>query len=379
MNLRRMLAIAAKETIHVRRDRPTLAMLLILPAFMILMFGYAVTTDVRRVPAAVWDDDGGPAARELVEKLRVTGYFDFRYRVAGLRELRELMDAGRIRIGLVLPPGFSRQVTAGRPAVAQLVVDGSDPLVAQTVLPAAQMTAQAHGLALLQARLYRSGADLSALEPPVELRARVWYNPDLESRRFNLPGLVGTVLQNLVVLLTAFALVRERERGTFEQLLVTPIRPVELMVGKLLPYVVLGFVAEGVTLALIIGWFGVVPGGSVVLLVALSGFFLLCTLSMGLLISTVAANQLQAMQMTFGLVNMPSFILSGFIFPRESMPTVIQWLGNAVPLTYFLRILRGVVVKGVGLTPLWPDVAALALYAVVLIALASFRFRRTLD
>lgn len=330
MNPRRILAIARKEVLHILRDRMTLGMVIGMPVMMMLAFGYAVSTDVSHVPAGVWDQDGSAAGRELVAKLEASRYFDFSRHVSSEGELRRLMDRGKIRAGLIIPPGYAADLAAGRTARVLLLVDGSDPLVASTALPAAQLVAQVHGARLLAGRLEETGA-AGPVDLPLEMRFRVWYNPDLESRRFNLPGLVGVIMQNTTIILTAFAMVRERERGTIEQLIVTPVRPMELMLGKLAPYVVLGFTALGLSLGLTVFWFGVEPSGSLALLLGLSAIFLVCALGIGLFISTVARNQLQAMQLSQFML-LPSFILSGFIFPRESMPDAVGALSYTLPL-----------------------------------------------
>lgn len=377
MSMRRVLAIARKEILHILRDRPTLGMTIGMPVIMMFLFGFAVTTDIKEIHAGLVDRDRSPESRLLIEKLEVSRSFRFVTPDASEAELRSLMDAGRIRAGLVIPPGYGASLAAGRPAPVLLLVDGSDPLVARTALPYAMLVAQSLGTSILAERLEAAGTG-GRLALPIDLRTQVWYNPDLESRRFNLPGLLGVILQNVTMMLTAFAMVRERERGTIEQLIVTPVRPLELVLGKLLPYVALGFIALTTALAVTVYVFGVEPSGSLALLYALSALFLLSALGMGLFVSTVAKNQLQAMQMS-QLFILPAFLLSGFIFPRESMPTAIEALGAAFPITHFLVILRGIMVKGVGLEALWPETATLAVMGAFIVILSAARFHKRLD
>lgn len=377
MNARRLLAIIRKEFIQLVRDRATLIIILALPVVMLLIFGYAVSTDVQHIPTAVYDQDASQDSRQLVERFRNSGYFDLVRYTATLTELRSAIESGGVKVGLVIPPDYSRRLARGEVAQVQAIIDGSDPLSATTALSTAQVVAQAYGQELLARRIEKSGA-AQHMQLPIEMRPRVWFNPELKSLRFNLPGLVGVILQNVTILLTAFALVREKERGTIEQLIVTPVRPAELIVGKLTPYVAVGFVEVGLALAVSVWWFGTPVTGSVWLLLAVSLVFLVGALGIGMFVSTIAKSQFQAQQITMAFL-MPSFILSGFMFPREIMPLPVQLVGYMIPLTYFLRVLRGIIVKGVGMQYLWKDVAFLALYSAAILGLAVSRFRKRLD
>lgn len=272
MNKRRLLAITRKEFIQILRDRPTLVIVLVMPVMMMLIFGYAVSTDVDRIPTVVFNQDPGAASRFLLEKFQQSKYFNFTGQAGSYGEIREMIESGAARAALVIPPGYSSNLARGEVATVQLIIDGSDPLVATTALSTGQVIAQSFSAQLVEEKLQKMGLG-SRLHLPVEVRPRVWYNPDLESLRFNLPGLVGVILQNITVLLTAFALVRERERGTIEQLIVTPIKPGELILGKLIPYVLIAFLEVGFTLAVAVWWFGVEISGSLWLLLALSLFF----------------------------------------------------------------------------------------------------------
>lgn len=377
MNGRRLAAIIRKEFIQLVRDRATLTIILALPVVMLLIFGYAVSTDVQHIPTAVYDQDASQESRALVQRFANSGYFDLVRYASTLTDLRSAIEGGEAKVGLVIPPDYSRLLARGETAQVQAIIDGSDPLSATTALSTAQVVAQAYAQELLAARLAKQGVVRQAALP-IEMRPRVWYNPELKSLRFNLPGLVGVILQNVTILLTAFALVREKERGTIEQLIVTPVRPTEMIAGKLIPYVVVGFVEVGLALGVSVLWFGVPVAGSIWLLLAVSLVFLIGALGIGIFVSTIAKSQFQAQQITMAFL-LPSFILSGFIFPREVMPVPIQVVGYFIPLTYFLRVLRGIIVKGVGLHYLWREVAMLGLYGAAILALAVSRFRKRLD
>jgi len=348
-----------------------------MPVFMLLLFGYAVTTDVDQITTVVWDQDKSQQSREIIQAFQQSGYFDIKYYVNDMGEISRLIDAGHAKAAFVIPPDYSRQVLKGHSAQIQSIIDGSDPLIARTALSTTQVIGQVKSFSIKTENLARLGMGVRA-EPAIDLRTRIWYNPDMESVKFNVPGLIGLIMQNITIMLTAFALVRERERGTMEQLIITPIKPVELIIGKLIPYVGIGFMDVLTTLIIGTLWFKVPVSGSVVLLLAFSLVFLMVALGLGLFISTVAKTQLQAMQMTF-LIILPSVLLSGFMFPREAMPVPVQAFGAVIPLTYFLEILRGIILKGIGLQELWRNVLWLAFLGVGILTLSSVRFKKKLD
>ncbi len=377
MNLQRLISIIKKEFIQIRRDPPSLVMAFAVPIMMLLIFGYAVTTDVEHIRTAVFDQSKSFESRRLVEIFRNTGYFDTDLYVGDFREMTMLIDSGKAGVGLIIPPDYSRKLHRNEQAQLQLIVDGSDPLVARTALSTAQVVAQARSFDLKIKTLQQAGLGVS-LKSAIDLRYRVWYNPNMESMKFNIPGLIGLIMQNITMLLTAFALVRERERGTLEQLIITPVRPAELIAGKLVPYIIIAFIDVLEILGFGMFWFHVPVKGSVIQLLALSFVFLLGALGLGMFVSTVAKTQLQAMQVSFMII-LPSVLLSGFMFPRESMPKVIQTMGYIMPLTYFLRILRGIIIKGVGPQYLWGDISLLALFAAGILTLSIIRMKKRLD
>ncbi|MEL7564022.1 MAG: ABC transporter permease [Dehalobacterium sp.] len=373
----RIKAVIWKEFVQIRRDRPSLAIALAMPLMMMLIFGYAVNTDVDHINTVVFDQDMSSASRTLIKSFELTGTFDIVDQASSQKEIREFIDSGKAKAGLIIPPDYRKQLVQDQNTSVQILIDGSDPLVASKALSTAQMLVQVKSFDIQKERLEKKGMNLE-LELPIGLSSRVWYNPDMESIKFNIPGLVGVILQNITVLLTAFALVRERERGTLEQLIITPIRPAELIIGKLVPYICIGIFDVLLVTGLAVFLFNVPIKGSFLLLMVLSIVFLWTALGFGLLISTVTKNQLQAMQASFALI-LPSILLSGFMFPRESMPKVIYFIGNFIPITYFIKVLRGIILKGIGLEFLLQEVLWLTLMSAGIFVISVKRFRKKLD
>jgi len=373
----RLFSLIRKEFIQIIRDPRTLALTFLMPVVQLFLLGYAATNDVRNVPLAVFDQDKSPASRALLDAYRAADYFRLDYDVNSETDLRALIDKGAARAGIIIPPGYGDQLAANHTAQVAFVIDGSDPTVAGTALASATLIGQAKATRLTLERLALRG-QASAFQPAVEVRTQVWYNPDLVSAFYMIPALVGLIIQFLTVILTATAIVRERERGTIEQLIVTPIRSWELVVGKLAPYVIIAFVDVVEILAAGVLLFRVPINGSLSLLLLLAALFLVTTLGLGLLISTISNTQQEAI-LTAMFTMLPSIFLSGFFFPLAAMPVVLQWLSYAVPLRYFLIIVRAIVLKGVGAEALWPEIIALSIFAVVIMGSAALRFRKRLD
>lgn len=373
----RFIAVLKKEFLHILRDRASLVMAVAMPIGMLLLFGYAVNTDVEHLSTVVWDQSQTADSREFVTSVRNTQYLNPDNFVQGYKQITNYLDSGKARVAIIIPPNYGKNLQGNVQANVQVLVDGSDPTVARAAMSAVQMLGLNKSLQLQNERLVAMGT-AGSMGTPLNIETRVWYNPDMKSLLFNIPALIGLILQNVIAMLTSFSIVREKERGTMEQLVVTPIRSLELLMGKLLPFVFIGFVSLSLILATGIFWFGVVPIGSIPLLVLLSTIFLFTILAIGLLISSVAKTQLQAMQMTFILI-LPSILLSGFIFPRETMPRLLQLLGGLLPLTYFLDIVRGIFLKGVGIQYLWQDTLTLCAFAIILLAIAAKKFKKNLD
>ena len=359
-----------KELVQLRRDRFTLGMMLGIPAIQLALFGYAIQTDVRHLPTVVLDESRTPESRRLVETMQNTGNFDVIEHVRSRAELADRIESGRANAGLVIPPDYMRDLKRGRTAQAQVVVDAADPLASSAALSGAAQAGRARSDALAASPGHRHEA--------LDLRVRPWYNPGLRSAVYIVPGIIGVLLSLTMVLITSMAIVRERERGTLEQLVVTPIGKTSLMFGKILPFLMIGYVQ--ITVILVLGrlLFNVPVLGSIPLLYLLSFPFIVASLALGLLLSTLVRTQVQAMQLGF-LFLLPNILLSGFMFPRQAMPRLAQWVGAALPLTYFLTILRGVLLKGVGLSHLWAPSLVLVGFAVVLVALSVLRFHKTIE
>ncbi|MGE3913160.1 MAG: ABC transporter permease [Chloroflexota bacterium] len=369
----RIAAIIRKELLQIRRDRRTLAIVLVLPVMQLLLLGYAINTVVDHLPTVVLDESRDADSRALINAFQNSTYFDMVASALNRNEAVAAIDNGQAKVALVIPPDYGDDVLGGRTGQIQLIVDGSDPNIAQTALFAAGVISQAHSASINAGLIQRLGRRTGA--GGVEMRPVVLYNPSMLSANFMVPGIIGMIMQFQTLILTAFAVVRERERGTLEQLIVTPIRPWELMLGKLLPYTAIAFI--GATVALFAGWalFGVEVAGSIPLLALLSVLFLLGSLGLGLLISTVSQTQGQAMQMAIFIL-LPTILLSGFVFPRDTMPWIVKQIGQLIPLTYYLQILRGIILKGVGMDVLWKSALPLAILSVAVFTLSAMRFQK---
>ncbi len=372
----RLLSIIRKEFIQILRDPRTLVMIVVIPIMQLFLLGYSATNDVRNVPLAVLDRSQSMESRALLDSYRAADYFQVAYAVDSEAEIEDLILAGKARAAVIIPPDYAQRLAEGDAQIA-FILDGSDPTSASTALAASQLIGQAHASKILLQKFELSGMNLR-VQPPVEVRTTVWFNPDLISAHFMIPGVIGMILYAIAAILTATSVVRERERGTIEQLIVTPIRPWELIVGKLTPYVVLGFFNTIEVLAVGHWWFGVPIRGNLGLIILLSGVFLVTGLGIGLLASTIANTQQEAM-LTVWMTLLPSIFLSGFFFPLEAMPKVLQWLSYLMPLRYYLVIIRSLLLKGVGLDKIQFDVIAMTLFAIGIMTLAALRFRKRLD
>jgi len=364
------LPMLQKEFLQMRRDRLTLAMMVVLPAVQLALFGYAIRTEVRHLPMVVLDDSRTQESRALAEVLQNTGNFTITERVASRADVDDRLRRGAASAALIIPPDYATDIKRGRTASAQVIVDAADPLSSQAALSGAALAAAAHGAALAP-----GGAPAVI---PLEVRVRPWYNPALRSETYIVPGLIGVLLSITMILITSMAIVRERERGTLEQLIVTPIGKTTLMVGKILPFVLVGYTQMTVILVLAKLMFHIPLRGSLVELYVITLGFITANLGIGLFVSTIVRTQAQAMQASFFFL-MPNILLSGFMFPRAAMPVAAQWLGALLPLTYYLQVLRGILLKDVGIGVLWWQTLALVAFAAVLLALSVQRFSKTIE
>ena len=372
----RLIGIIVKEFIHLKRDMLALVLALVVPVAMLFIFGWAINTDVKHVRTAVFDQSGSPEARSFLEAMGNSQYFDVRYYTGSHRELTRLIDEGTAKVGVVIPPDFGRRMSR-QAADLQVIVDASDPLVATSAVNAAAALGAQRSLQMITRTLEGTAINRGG-EPPLDVRVRAWYNPDLVSAIFIVPGLIGALLMQTTITAMAVSVVREREKGTLEALIVSPIHRWELLLGKIIPNLVVAYGQMTMTLLVAHYVFDVPIRGSLILLYVLAAAFMLGTLGIGIFLSAVSRTVPQAMQLTF-LTFLPSIYLSGLLFPIEGMPTVAQYLSATIPLTYFLRIVRGIVLKGVGFSYLWPSLLPLLVFGVIIFSLAVLKFRKTLD
>jgi drug efflux transport system permease protein/drug efflux transport system ATP-binding protein len=375
-------AILTKEFFHIRRQPVTIFFMLVIPTLQTLIFGYAIDVKIEHIPMVVQDLDGRRQAQELIEAFENTRTFDVAERVTDDESFRRAITSGRAKVGLRIPPDYTDKLLLHEQVPVQVLIDGSDSQIATTALNATNLLGLNRSIAVA-----RSLADVLQVAParnengdlamPIEMRPRLLYNPDLESSHFFVPGLVGIILQLVTLFLTAFAIVREREVGTLEQLFVTPVGRLGLLLGKLVPYAIVGFVAMLIVLTVMVYVFDVPIRGSLVLLLELSTLFLVSALGLGLLVSTIARTQLEAVQLAF-MIMLPTVLLSGFMFPRSEMPLPIYLFTFAIPATYFLEILRGIVLRGADFIGLVPETFGLAVCGLVIMALSVTRFRKQL-
>jgi len=372
----RIQTILIKEFKQVIRDPRMRTMIFIAPVLQVLIFGYAATTDVKNIPTAIYDLDNTPESRDVIRAFSYTKYFKIKYYVYSDKEERELIDKSKVSVVLRFNHGFGRDLEGNKGAQIQLIIDGTDSNTAGIVLGYASRIIQKYSYSVLQNRANIVFKQALAF-PSVDLKDRAWFNENLESRNYFIPGVIAMLVTVTSILLTALAIVREKEIGTMEQLLVSPIKPIELILGKLAPFAVISFIDLTFIAGVGVMWFKIPIRGSILLLVGSTCIYLLTTLGIGLFISTICSTQQEA-AMSMGLFLMPVNLLSGFMFPITSMPTVMQYLTYLNPLRYYLEILRGIFLKGIGIQILWPQILALLVIGISVISLSSLRFHKRL-
>ncbi len=374
----RLKQMLIKEFIQVFRDTRTRFVLFGPPLIQMVIFGYAATYEIRHVPAAVLDYDNTQESRELISRVAATPYFDLQQRLANPEQIRNLIDRGDATLALRIDSGFAQQLRKGQTARVQVIVDATNSNTALIALGYLNQIAQRFAGDYQRDRTQRVGPQLVSFAPSVTLEQRPWFNTNLHSRWFFVPGVIGSLTMIVVINLTAFAIVREREVGTLEQIMVTPIRPVEFILGKTLPFFLIGLADVALIATLGTFWFQIPLRGSIFVLLAGTVLFLLCMLGIGLLISTISSTQQQAMVTSFFFI-MPAIVFSGFGFPISTMPQWLQLSTFLSPLRYFLIVLRGVYLKGLGSGPLWPQFLGMAVLAAALLGVSVLRFRKVLD
>lgn len=376
-SLRRLWAIARKESIHVRRDPRSLGLAVGIPMLMLVLFGYALTLDVDQVPLVVWDQSGTPASRDYLAQFAHSRYFALQGTVDDYRELERAIDDRRAWLALVIPSDFAGEIAAARPVAVQAIVDGSDSNTAGFVLSYAQGITLGYNGQVALTQLQRL-AGTTRTTAALDLRARVWFNADLESKNYIIPGIIAVIMGLIAALLTSLTVAREWENGTMEQLISTPVRPAELILGKLLPYFAIGLADVLIAVLMALYLFDVPLRGSVPLLFGVAALFVIGTLAQGILISTLARQQLLASQLAMVSTFLPAFLLSGFTFAIANMPLPVQVITHIVPARYFVALVKGIFLRGVGLEALWRDALFLLVFAVIVAGLAIARFRKRL-
>jgi len=360
-----------KELIQILRDQRMRGLVLLAPILQVLIIGYAVTTDVNNVPTAVYDQDKSQESRELVQRMKASGYFDIKEYVNSPQELVDLMEEGKILAAMEFKPGFASDLNKGKPVEVQVLMDGSDSNTAQVALGYLRNI-------LTRYSLEKSVSITGTNFQPLSIQTRAWYNPDLRSRNYNVPGVIALMIMIICLLLTSMAVVREREIGTMEQLMVTPLKPVELILGKTIPFAGIGLLDMLLVTIVGVNWFKIPVMGSLGLLTLATCIYLLSILGVGLFISTATKTQQQALMASF-LFFAPAILLSGFMFPIQNMPPLIQYVTYLNPLRYFLVIVRGIFLKGVGFNILWPQMAASLALGISLLTISVFRFHKRLS
>ena len=372
--LDRIRPVVKKELRQIRRDPRTLVLLLAIPAFLLIMYGYALNFDVKHIKLVLCNQDQTQTSRDFAGIFLRTENFDLVGTIQDAAALDTLIDRGEARAGLVLPRGFGNDIAAGRSPAVQVLLDGSDPTTGATAIGYINTIALTYSVRVVTGRLDRLGISGTGL--PIDLRPRVWYNPELRSVRFLIPGLMAFILMTVVVVSTAFSVVREKERGTMEQILVSPLRPLDLVAGKTIPYIFISIVSIHAVLFVAAFLFDVTIKGSYLWLLAVMLLFLIGGLGLGILISTIARSQQVAFMMAILLTMLPTFILSGFVFPIRNMPAAIQAVTYLVPARYFLSALRAILLKGAGLGAFWDQLVGLLGFAALMIAASAIRLRR---
>lgn len=367
-----------KELLQFKRDPKMFMVVLIAPVIQLIFLGYAANRDIKNINTVLIDRDRSALSRQFVENFTGSGYFSVDNSVSSYKEMTELIDEGKVIMGITIPDDFEKDINTGRTATVQIIFDGSDGNKASIAAGYVQSIVAAFSKDISVERIERAGLKTS-LVSTIEPETRVWYNPDLSTRNYMLPSIVGLILIIITTNMTSLAIVKEREIGTLEQLLVTPIKPSQMILGKLVPFSLLGFIAVMLVLSVMTLWFGIEVKGSILFLIFCSFIFMLSTLGLGLFVSTISKTQQQAMITSAFLVIMPMIFLSGFSFPIENMPEVIQWVTYIIPLKYFIIIIRGVVTKGLGFNDLWQEVLILFMMGVMILAISSLRFRKRLE
>ncbi len=377
MSIRRLFAVARKEVLHILRDTRSLGIVVIMPVTLMLLFGYGVNLDLKKIPIYVYDQDGSQQSQDLLKRFQASEYFHVVRAVNNNADIAHALDSGEARMGLVIPWDFSRRLNQGGPVNVQALVDATDNNTANVLIGYTQAVIQGYSGEVQLAWLQAHGKSIQPV--PLSVQTRTWYNEDLESSSFIIPGVLALVMSVIGAFLTSLTIAREWERGSMEQLISTPLTAMEIMLGKLAPYFVLGMIDVGVCVMLAVGWFHVPFRGSYMTLATCSALFLIVVLSLGFLISVVAKTQLAASQISLIITFLPAFLLSGFLFAIEQMPVALQWITRIFPARYYVTILKKIFLKGTPAAMLGADLLPLAAFAVLLTLVATRSFHKRLE
>lgn len=373
MGLGRLKALIVKEFIQVMRDRLTLAMLIFMPVAQLLIFGFAINTDVKHLQTAVFDQSRTQESREMIQSFTASNYFDIKLYADNIKEVNRAVESGTATVGIIIPTNYAQRLKSGRQASIQVIIDATDNMSASSAMAAAQTLGMLKSQEISEKKFRRMGFEI----PPqaVDMRIRPWYNPDFITSWYLVPGIMGLLLTITLIAMMAMAIVRESEQGTLEQLLVTPMHAWELLLSKILPYIIVGYIQVIVSIMVGMGIFGMPFLGSKVLFFVLTFFYVVANLSLGIMISTFSQNQMQALQLSIFLI-LPSVLLSGFVFPIAAMPRGFRYLGECIPITYYIRLSRQIILKGGGFEYVWKDTLALCVYIAVMFSSSIVMFKK---
>ena len=373
MEFGRLRALIVKEFIQVMRDRLTLAMLIFMPVAQLLIFGFAINTDVKHLQTAIFDQSRTQESREIIQSFTASNYFDIKLYAGNIKEVNRAVGSGAAKVGLIIPPDYAQRIKSGREAAIQVIIDATDNMSASSAMAAAQTIGMLKSQEILGDKFRRMGFEI----PPqaVDIRIRPWYNPDFITSWYLVPGIMGLLLTITLIAMMAMAIVRESEQGTLEQLLVTPMRTWELLLSKILPYIIVGYIQVIVSIIVGMAVFKMPFLGSKTLFFVLTLFYVVANLSLGIMISTFSQNQMQALQLSIFLI-LPSVLLSGFVFPTEAMPSGFRYLGECIPITYYIRLSRQIILKGGGFELVWKDTLALCVYIAVMFSSSIVMFKK---
>ncbi len=376
MNIvRRLQPIVVKEFRQIRRDKRVLSILTLVPALLLLLNGYALNFDVQHIKMAIYDEEKSSDSREFVNSFLTSGYFDYVQQISSSREASLLLDDAKVKCAIIIPPEFSHKLASGETADVQVLVDGMDANTATTIVGYVQVIALQYSQKIQLDEMAKIGR---ANYIPVQFDARIWYNPELKSAKFLVPGLIGFILAITAVIATSLSIVKEKERNTIEQIDVSPVKPVELIIGKMIPYALISLIAAAIVLVAAYFLFGVVIKGSLILLFFATLIFIVAALSIGLFVSTISDSQQVAFQFASLMSLMPTVMLSGFMFPIRSMPWWLQWLSNITPAKFYLVILRSIILKGVGVSAFWEQVVFLLIFITIMLRISIKRLKKTI-